>query len=86
MECRVKTNLESYGSHSNAWCLCSRQHAGMQSWIYALITELGLQEESHAKLEFSAPYTTSQIYRLFPLGLKLPMLNLILKVIFYKKF
>jgi len=42
--------LESYGSHSNAWRLCSRQRAGTQSWIYALITESGLQEKSHAKL------------------------------------
>lgn len=86
MECRVKTNLESYGSHSNAWCLCSRQHAGTQRWIYALITESGLQEESHAKLWLSAPCTTLQIYRLLPLGLKFPMLNLSLNVIFCKKF
>lgn len=49
-ERRVKTNLESYGSHSNAWRLCSRRRAGTQSWIYAVITESGLQEESHAKL------------------------------------
>ena len=84
-ECQVKTNLESYGSHSNAWCLCSRQRAGTQSWIYALITESGLQEESHAKLWLSAPYRTLQIHRLFPLGLKFPLLNLSLNVIFCKK-
>lgn len=45
----METNSESCGSHSNASCLRSRQGSGTQSWIYAFITESGLQEEFHAK-------------------------------------
>lgn len=55
----VKANSESCGSHSNALCLQSRQSEGLQSWIYALMMELGLEEHCHAKALF---FTTSQIY------------------------
>lgn len=80
----METNSESCGSHSNASCLRSRQGSGTQSWIYAFITESGLQEEFHAKaLNF---FTTLQIYRLFPLGLKFPMLNLCSEVISCTRF
>lgn len=83
-ESGVETNSESCGSHSNASCLRSRQGSGTQSWIYAFITESGLQEEFHAKaLNF---FTTLQIYRLFPLGLKFPMLNLCSEVISCTRF
>lgn len=56
----VETHSESCGSHSNALCPWSRQSEGLQSWIYALMMEPGLQEHFHAKALF---FITLRIYR-----------------------